>query len=78
MKSVNRGQGKVQKGTASELTETDKTKNITKAKLLQIARYVRDVFSIQPTRRYIHAFILRENVYATLHHISWWPLSRPS
>ncbi|KAL2042020.1 hypothetical protein N7G274_005208 [Stereocaulon virgatum] len=44
-----------------ELTETDKTKNITKAKLLQIARYVRDVFSIQPTRRYVHAFILRGN-----------------
>lgn len=44
-----------------ELTETDKTKNITKAKLLQIARYVRDVFSSQPTRRYVHAFILRGN-----------------
>ncbi|KAL2037271.1 hypothetical protein N7G274_009960 [Stereocaulon virgatum] len=44
-----------------ELTETDKTKNVTKAKLLQIARYVRDVFSIQPTRRYVHAFILRGN-----------------
>ena len=44
-----------------ELTETDKTKNITKAKLLQITRYVRDVFSIQPTRRYVHAFILRGN-----------------
>ena len=44
-----------------ELTETDKTKNITKAKLLQIARYVRDVFSIQPTRLYVHAFILRGN-----------------
>ncbi|KAL8673853.1 MAG: hypothetical protein Q9168_001718 [Polycauliona sp. 1 TL-2023] len=44
-----------------ELTETDKTKNITKAKLLQIARYVRDVFSIHPTRRYVHAFILRGN-----------------
>ena len=43
-----------------ELTETD-TKNITKAKLLQIARYVRDVFSTQPTRRYVHAFILRGN-----------------
>ena len=44
-----------------ELTETDKTKNITKAKLLQIARYVRDVFSSQPTRRYVHAFILQGN-----------------
>lgn len=44
-----------------ELTETNKTKNITKAKLLQIARYVRDVFSSQPTRRYVHAFILRGN-----------------
>ena len=44
-----------------ELTETDKTKNITKAKLFQIARYVRDVFSIQLTCRYVHAFILRGN-----------------
>ena len=29
-----------------------------KAKLLQISRYVRDVFSVQPTRRFIHAFML--------------------
>ena len=41
-----------------ELTVTDSKK---KAKLLQIARYVRDVFSVQPTRRYVHAFTLCGN-----------------
>lgn len=29
-----------------------------KKKFLQIARYVRDVFSVQPTRRFFHAFML--------------------
>lgn len=29
-----------------------------KKKILQISRYVRDVFSAQPTRRYVHAFTL--------------------
>lgn len=29
-----------------------------KKKLLQIIRYVRDVFSVQPTRRFVHAFTL--------------------
>ena len=38
-----------------ELKESNKDK---KATLLQISRYVRDVFSVQPTRRYIHAFAL--------------------
>lgn len=32
-----------------------------KAKLLQIGTYVREVFSIQPTRRYVHAFTLCGN-----------------
>ncbi|KAL8647621.1 MAG: hypothetical protein Q9210_005451 [Variospora velana] len=38
-----------------ELKESNKDK---KATLLQIGRYVRDVFSCQPTRRYVHAFTL--------------------
>ncbi len=41
-----------------ELKESNKDK---KATLLQIARYVRDVFSCQPTRRYVHAFTLCGN-----------------
>ena len=41
-----------------ELKESDKDK---KATLLQVGRYVRDVFSVQPTRRYIHAFTLCGN-----------------
>ena len=41
-----------------ELKESNKDK---KATLLQIGRYVRDVFSIQPTRRYVHAFTLCGN-----------------
>jgi len=41
-----------------ELTVSDNKK---KAKLLQIGRYVRDVFSCQPTRRYVHAFTLCGN-----------------
>jgi len=41
-----------------ELKEFNKDK---KATLLQIARYVRDVFSCQPTRRYVHAFTLCGN-----------------
>ena len=41
-----------------ELTVSDHNK---KAKLLQIGRYVRDVFSVQPTRRYVHAFTLCGN-----------------
>ena len=41
-----------------ELKESNKDK---KATLLQISRYVRDVFSIQPTRRYVHAFTLCGN-----------------
>ncbi|KAL8747174.1 MAG: hypothetical protein Q9190_000914 [Brigantiaea leucoxantha] len=38
-----------------ELKESNKEK---KATLLQIGRYVRDVFTAQPTRRFIHAFAL--------------------
>jgi Fungal protein kinase len=34
------------------------SKNDWKKKLLQIARYVRDIFSAQPTRRFVHAFML--------------------
>ena len=41
-----------------ELKESNKDK---KATLLQIGRYVRDVFSVQPTRRYVHAFTLCGN-----------------
>lgn len=41
-----------------EITESSNKK---KAKLLQIGRYVRDIFSIQPTRRYVHAFTLCGN-----------------
>ncbi|KAL8788263.1 MAG: hypothetical protein Q9213_001783 [Squamulea squamosa] len=41
-----------------ELKESNKDK---KATLLQIGRYVRDVFSCQPTRRYVHAFALCGN-----------------
>lgn len=41
-----------------ELTMSNNKK---KAKLLQIGRYVRNVFSIQPTRRYVHAFTLCGN-----------------
>ncbi|KAL9130813.1 MAG: hypothetical protein Q9175_006929 [Cornicularia normoerica] len=41
-----------------ELKESNKDK---KATLLQIGRYVRDVFSSQPTRRYVHAFTLCGN-----------------
>ncbi len=41
-----------------ELTMSDNNK---KAKLLQISRYVRDVFSCQSTRRYVHAFTLCGN-----------------
>ncbi|KAI4196202.1 MAG: hypothetical protein LQ350_006695 [Teloschistes chrysophthalmus] len=41
-----------------ELNESNKDK---KATLLQIGRYVRDVFSCQPTRRYVHAFTLCGN-----------------
>lgn len=41
-----------------ELKEFNKNK---KATLLQIARYVRDVFFCQLTRRYVHAFTLCEN-----------------
>ncbi|KAL8847182.1 MAG: hypothetical protein Q9221_007767 [Calogaya cf. arnoldii] len=41
-----------------ELKESNKDK---KATLLQIGRYVRDVFSCQPTRRYVHAFTLCGN-----------------
>lgn len=41
-----------------ELKESNKHK---KATLLQIARYVRDVFSCQPTRRYVHVFTLCGN-----------------
>jgi len=41
-----------------ELKESDEKK---KATLLQIGRYVRDVFSSQPTRRYVHAFTLCGN-----------------
>lgn len=41
-----------------ELTESKKKK---KAKLLQIGRYVRHVFSSQLTRRYVHAFTLCES-----------------
>ena len=41
-----------------ELEESNDKK---KATLLQIGRYVRDVFSSQPTRRYVHAFTLCGN-----------------
>ncbi|KAI4203343.1 MAG: hypothetical protein LQ346_001814 [Caloplaca aetnensis] len=41
-----------------ELKESNKDK---KATLLQIGRYVRDVFSCSPTRRYVHAFTLCGN-----------------
>ncbi|KAL9028328.1 MAG: hypothetical protein Q9196_003289 [Gyalolechia fulgens] len=41
-----------------ELKESNKDK---KATLLQISRYARDVFSCQPTRRYVHAFTLCGN-----------------
>jgi len=41
-----------------ELKESTKDK---KATLLQIGRYVRDVFSSQPTRRFVHAFTLCGN-----------------
>ncbi|KAL9585487.1 MAG: hypothetical protein Q9203_004230 [Teloschistes exilis] len=41
-----------------ELKESNKDK---KATLLQIGRYVRDMFSCQPTRRYVHAFTLCGN-----------------
>lgn len=41
-----------------ELKESNKDK---KATLLQIGSYVRDVFSCQPTRRYVHAFTLCAN-----------------
>jgi len=41
-----------------ELKESNKDK---KATLLQIGRYVRDVFSSQPTRRFVHAFTLCGN-----------------
>ncbi len=41
-----------------ELKESNDKK---KATLLQISRYVRDVFSSQPTRRYVHAFTLCGN-----------------
>ena len=40
-------------GMIGELKESNRDK---KGKLLQIGRYVRDVFSCQPTRRYVHAF----------------------
>ncbi|RMZ89596.1 hypothetical protein DV736_g3180, partial [Chaetothyriales sp. CBS 134916] len=38
-----------------ELKESNRDK---KGTLLQISRYVRDVFSCQPTRRYVHAFTI--------------------
>ncbi|KAH8744658.1 hypothetical protein F5883DRAFT_439246 [Diaporthe sp. PMI_573] len=38
-----------------ELKESNRDKNGT---LLQISRYVRDAFSCQPTRRYVHAFTI--------------------
>ena len=38
--------------------ELKESNNDKKATLLQIGRYVRDVFSSQPTRRYVHAFSL--------------------
>ncbi|KAL9098173.1 MAG: hypothetical protein Q9163_006116 [Psora crenata] len=41
-----------------ELKESNKDK---KATLLQIGRYVRDMFSVQPTRRFVHAFTLCGN-----------------
>ena len=41
--------------------ELKESNNKKKATLLQIGRYVRDVFSSQPTRRYVHAFTLCGN-----------------
>ena len=41
--------------------ELKESNNDKKATLLQIGRYVRDVFSSQPTRRYVHAFSLCGN-----------------
>ncbi|KJZ69251.1 hypothetical protein HIM_11354 [Hirsutella minnesotensis 3608] len=38
--------------------ELKASNNNKKATLLQIGRYVRDVFSCQPTRRYVHAFTI--------------------
>lgn len=41
--------------------ELKESNNKKKGTLLQIGRYVRDVFSSQPTRRYVHAFTLCGN-----------------